>query len=52
MLPADAVGKKLLGTVESWLREDYTKRQEKGWAPVATSRTPSHMTSKHMAYFR
>lgn len=52
VLPKEATGKKLLGTVEAWLRDDFEKRQVRGWAPVQTTRTPIHMSSKHMAFFR
>uniref|UniRef100_A0A061R7F4 CCR4-NOT complex subunit CAF16 n=1 Tax=Tetraselmis sp. GSL018 TaxID=582737 RepID=A0A061R7F4_9CHLO len=53
VLPSAGSRKKLLLTVEAWLREDYEKRKETGsWAPVQTTRTPANMPSKHMAFFR
>jgi len=52
VIPQAEKGKKLLKVVESWLKEDYELRQKTGWAPVQTSRTPTMMPSKHMAFFR
>lgn len=64
LLPQLSEGTKLLNVVEAWLRKEKEARQARdderraagggreAEAPVAPTRTPFDMPSKHLAFFR